>query len=310
MHVVLGTGPLGRSVIKELRRREEPFQVVNFSGRQLGSEDILVVRADLMDSDQAKAAITGASVVYQCTQPPYHQWEGRFERLQENIIVAAMASGAKLVAAENVYMYGDVDDEMHEGLPYAARTKKGRIRAKLAEQLLELHHRGKLQAVVGRGSDFFGPGVTDSSAGERMFQPLIMGKAASVIGEPGRKHTFTFIEDFGRALVTLGQSEDAYGEAWHVPNADAVSVAEFVELAAQLAGVEARIKPMGKGMLRIGGLFIPAARECIEMFYQFEKEFVVSSKKFSDRFGQRATPLKESLAATVDWYRARRSLVG
>lgn len=307
MHVVLGTGPLGRSVIKELQKREEPFQVVNFSGRQPGSEDILVVRADLMDPDQAKAAITGASVVYQCTQPPYHQWEGRFERLQENIIMAAMASGAKLVVAENVYMYGDVDDEMHEGLPYSARTKKGRIRAKLAEQLLELHHRGKLQAVVGRGSDFFGPGVTDSSAGERMFQPLIMGKAVSVIGEPGRKHTFTFIEDFGRALVTLGQSEDAYGEAWHVPNADAVSVAEFVELAAQLAGVNARIKPMGKGMLRIGGLFIPGARESIEMFYQFEKEFVVSSNKFSDRFGQKATPLEESLAATVDWYRARRS---
>ncbi|WP_410511891.1 hypothetical protein PaeBR_17815 [Paenibacillus sp. BR2-3] len=85
---------------------------------------------------------------------------------------------------------------------------------------------------------------------------------------------------------------------------------KFVELAAQLAGVEARLKTMGKGMLRIGGLFIPAARESIEMFYQFKKEFVVSSQKFSDRFGQRATPLEESLAATVAWYRARRSLLG
>ncbi|UQZ32783.1 NAD-dependent dehydratase [Paenibacillus sp. PK3_47] len=306
MHIVLGTGALGRSVIKELRKREEPFRAVNFSGRQTEPGDI-VVRADLMDPDQAKAAITGATVVYQCTQPPYNQWESRFERLQDNIIKAAMAAGAKLVAAENVYMYGDVDCEIHEGLPYAARTKKGRIRAKLAEQLLELHHRGKLQAVLARGSDFFGPGVTDSSAGGRMFQPLIMGKAASIMGEPERKHTFTFIEDFGRALVTLGQSEEAYGEAWHVPNADAVPVTQFVELAARLAGVEPKIKPMGKGMLRIGGLFIPAARESIEMFYQFEKDFVVSSKKFTDRFGQRATPLEESLAVTVEWYRARRS---
>ncbi|GGG14861.1 hypothetical protein GCM10010912_69100 [Paenibacillus albidus] len=228
MHVVLGAGPLGRAVIKELQLREEPFQVVNLSGRQPGSGDISVVRADLMDPDQAKTAITGASVVYQCTQPPYHQWEGRFERLQENIIGAAMASGAKLVAAENVYMYGDVDDEMNEGLPYAARTKKGRIRAQLAERLLELHHRGKLQAVIGRGSDFFGPGVMESSAGERMFQPLITGKAVSVIGDPAQKHTFTFIEDFGKALVTLGQTEETYGEAWHVPNAEAVSVTEFV----------------------------------------------------------------------------------
>lgn len=91
-----------------------------------------------------------------------------------------------------------------------------------------------------------------------------------------------------------------------MPNAETVSVTAFVELAAKLAGVEAKIKPMSKGMLRIGGLFIPAARESIEMFYQFEKDFVVSSKKFTDRFGQRATSLEESLAATIDWYRARK----
>jgi nucleoside-diphosphate-sugar epimerase len=307
MHVVLGTGPLGRSVIKELRQREEPLRAVNFSGRQPGLEDIPLVRADLMNLEQAKAALEGASVIYQCSQPPYHQWEGRFERLQENIIRAAMSAGAKLVAAENMYMYGDVEGEMHEGLPYTAQTKKGRIRAKLAERLLDLHQRGNLQSVLGRGSDFFGPGVTESSAGERMFQPLLKGKAASVLGEPGRKHTFTFIEDFGRALVTLGQTADAYGEAWHVPNADAITVTEFVALAAKLADVDARIKPMGKGMLRFGGLFIPAARESIEMYDQFEKNFVVSSQKFTDRFRHRATPLEVSLAATIDWYRNRQA---
>jgi nucleoside-diphosphate-sugar epimerase len=64
---------------------------------------------------------------------------------------------------------------------------------------------------------------------------------------------------------------------------------------------------MGKLMLRMGGLFIPAAWESIEMFYQFEKDFVVSSQKFTNRFGQQATALEESLAATVEWYRARSS---
>ncbi len=307
MHVVLGTGPLGRSVLNELRRREEPVRMVNSTGRSTWADNVKVDRADLMELDQAIAAIRGATVVYQCAQPPYHQWEGRFERLQENIITAAMATGAKLVVAENMYMYGDVDIERHEALPNAAQTKKGRIRARLAERLLELCRRGELQAVLGRGSDFFGPGVTDSSAGERMFQPLIKGKPATVLGDPGGRHTFTFIEDFGRALVMLGQAEDTYGEAWHVPNADTVSITEFVQLAARIAGVEATIKPMGKLMLRIGGLFIPAARESIEMFYQFEKDFVVSSQKFTNRFGHQATALEESVAATVDWYRARSS---
>ncbi|MBW5446081.1 hypothetical protein GE107_08400 [Cohnella sp. CFH 77786] len=60
-----------------------------------------------------------------------------------------------------------------------------------------------------------------------------------------------------------------------------------------------------RGMLRFGGLFIPSARESIEMFYPFEKDFAVSSRKFSDRFGLRATPLEDALAATVGWYRTR-----
>lgn len=304
MHVVLGTGPVGRSVIKELRRQGEQIRVVNYSGKQ-PFDDVPVVKADLMDLNQATAAIAGATVVYQCTKPPYHQWEEKFEHLQENVIAAAMAAGAKLVATENVYMYGKVDGEMHEGLPYRAKTKKGKVRARLSERLLELHRLGKLQSVLGRASDFFGPGVTESSAGERLFQPLVAGKPASVLGDPSRMHTFTFVEDFGKALVTLGQSEDAYGEAWHVPNAETVTVKKFIEISAQLAGVKARIKPMGKMMLRVGGLFIPAAKESVEMFYEFEEDFIVSSRKFANRFMQQATPLEKSLAATVQWYQAR-----
>jgi len=303
MHVILGTGPLGRSVMKELRIRKEPFRVINSSGRQPWSEHVPVEKADLMDTQQAIAAIAGASVVYQCAQPPYHRWETMFERLQENVIAAARATNARLVAAENMYMYGDVGVERDEELPYAAKTKKGRIRARLAERLLNLHRRGELQVVIGRGADFFGPNVLLSSAGVRLFQPLVKGKPASILGNPDVKHTYTFIEDFGKALVTLGQTEDAYGEAWHVPNAETITAREFVALAARLAGVEARIKPMGRGMLRIGGLFIPEARESIEMFYQVEKDFVVSSRKYTDRFGQSATPLEVALAATVDWYR-------
>ncbi|MCR2805437.1 NAD-dependent epimerase/dehydratase family protein [Paenibacillus soyae] len=303
MHVILGTGPLGRSVMKELQMRGEPYRIVNSSGRYPWTEHISVEKADLMDVNQAKSAIAGASVVYQCVQPPYHKWSSLFERLQENIIEAAKAANAKLVAAENMYMYGEAKGEIHEELPYVAATKKGRIRAKLAERLLDLHRRGELQVVIGRGSDFYGPGVTNSSAGSMMFRPLVSGKPVSILGKLDVKHTYTYIEDFGKALVTLGQTDNAYGEAWHVPNSKTVTVREFVELAAQLAGVKATIKPMGKGMLRIGGLFMPTARESIEMFYQFEKDFVISNRKYTERFGQPATPLDVALAATVEWYR-------
>ena len=61
---------------------------------------------------------------------------------------------------------------------------------------------------------------------------------------------------------------------------------------------------MGKLMLALGGLFIPAARESVEMLYEFEKPFVVDSNKFERTFGVAATPIGEAIKATVAWCRA------
>jgi nucleoside-diphosphate-sugar epimerase len=60
---------------------------------------------------------------------------------------------------------------------------------------------------------------------------------------------------------------------------------------------------MGKWMLSIGGLFIPEARESIEMLYEFEKPFVVDDSKFKRTFGDHVTPLDRAIQQTVTWYR-------
>jgi len=57
-------------------------------------------------------------------------------------------------------------------------------------------------------------------------------------------------------------------------------------------------------MLMIGGLFIPVAREVIEMLYEFEKPFVVDSSKFEKTFGMKPTPIREAIHQTVAWYKA------
>jgi nucleoside-diphosphate-sugar epimerase len=58
-------------------------------------------------------------------------------------------------------------------------------------------------------------------------------------------------------------------------------------------------------MMRIGGLFIPEAREMIEMMYEFEKPFVVDSSKFTQTFGVQGTSVREAIKTTVAWYKAR-----
>lgn len=299
MNVILGTGPLGMSVMRELVAREEPVTMVSSSGKASVPQGVRLERANLMDEEQAKRALKDSKFVYQCAQPPYHKWGELFVPFQDNIISGTMAAGAKLIAAENLYMYGRVRGAMHERLPYSAATKKGQVRAAMSRTLTNLHQSGKLQVTMGRGADFFGPNVHNSSVGSRLFNPIVRGKACTVMGNPDRKHTYTYIDDFGKALVVLSKHENAFGQVWHVPNADAVTTREFVEMAYRLAGFPAAIRPMGKGMLRLGGLFIPEARESIEMLYQFEEDFVVESSKFTKRFGMAATPLEVALDKTL-----------
>jgi len=180
-----------------------------------------------------------------------------------------------------------------------------KVREAMSEAALAAHKAGKLQVSMGRGSDFFGPWALDSGFGDRVFFPALAGKAASFAGNLDVPHTATYIGDFGRALVVLGERREALGQAWHVPNdRPTITQREFAGMIFEQVGTEPRVSSVSKGMMRMAGLFIPGARETVEMMYEFEKPFVVNSSQFEATFGERATPLPQAIAATLNWYRA------
>jgi nucleoside-diphosphate-sugar epimerase len=140
--------------------------------------------------------------------------------------------------------------------------------------------------------------------GERVFYPLLRGKPAQLIGRTDLPHTHTYLKDFGAALVILGEHSEADGQAWHVPNDQPrMTQAEVVRLFAEEANVEAKTSSMGKTMMSIGGLFIPEAKETVEMMYEFEKPFVIDSSKFERTFGMKPTPVRQAIRETVAWYK-------
>ena len=301
-HVVFGAGPLGLSVVDALLARGKSVRVVTRSGKADVPAGVEVVRADAYQIDQVEPACRDAEVVYQCAQPPYHRWVQEFPALQRNILAAAAKAGALVVIAENLYMYGEVDGVIHERLPYKAATRKGRVRAQMSAEALQAHNSGKLKVTLARASDFFGPRVLNSTLGERVFVPAVNGKSAMPVGCLDLPHTYTYIKDFGRAMVILGEHPQAAGEAWHVPNAEALTQREIVTKIFALLERPAKINPTGRMMMQIGGLFIPEARESVEMMYEFERPFIVDSRKFSQTFGIYATPIDIALEETVKWY--------
>ncbi len=305
--IVFGTGPLGLSVMDALvERGYTNITLINRSGKapETLPRGITVSPGDATDPDQVAALVAGADVVFHCAQPGYTQWPTHFPPITKGILEGVIKAGVpKLIFGDNLYMYGPTAGKpVHEGLPYAAEGHKGRTRAAMAKMLLDAHRAGKVKVAIGRASDFYGPRVTGSAVGERVFPAILQGKAASMLGNVDLPHTYTYIKDFGRALVTLSENDAAFGKAWHVPSADTLTTREFLTLAYETAGKKPKISTANKLMIQMAGMFIPEVKEMIEMWYEFSEPYVVDHSPFAKAFDMRATPHKEALKETLAWY--------
>ena len=304
LHVVVGTGAVGSAVIRALAQRGARVRAVNRRGAADVPEGVEVTAGDATDHDSVIASCRGASVVYHCANAPYTEWPAKFPPIMHGIIVGAEAAGARLVFADNLYGYGAVAGPLTEDLPYDATGPKGQTRAHVAETLMEAHAMGKVRATIGRSSDFFGPGVRQSHMGERVFEPILTGKPASVLGRLDVPHTYTFIDDFAVGLVTLGEQDAALGEAWHIPSGETVTTGQFLDVVFREAGGNARARTLPKLMFSILARFHPLLRELKETLYQVQQPFVVDHGKYERAFGANPTPHDEAIRRTIEWYRA------
>jgi nucleoside-diphosphate-sugar epimerase len=241
------------------------------------------------------------------TVPTHRMRSGLSSTLRswESIIEGAATAGARLVFGDNLYANGPVDGPLTEDLPHRATGPNGRTRARIAEALLGAHEAGRIRATIGRGSDFFGPHVHLSTVGDRVFARAIEGRPAQVLGDPDVPHTVTYIEDFARALVTLGAREEALGQVWHVPNAETFTMRRFVQMVFEAAGHPAGLRAAPRWGIALAAPFNPTLRAVKEQLYQSERPWVVDSSKFERAFGWDATPLPAAVSATVAWFRER-----
>lgn len=309
LHVIFGTGPVGMAIMDELVAKAIPVRMVNRSGKTAEPlpAGVELLSGDVADPAFAIHAAAGATVLYNAVNPAYSKWVERFPPLQAGAIAAAKANQAKLVVMDNLYMYGDPHGlPMNEQHPHRAHTKKGKLRAQMAADLLAAHNDGRVQVVVGRASDFIGPRVSAAAmGGDLVIKAALKGKAAQVVGNIDTPHSYTYMPDIGRALVTLATHDDAFGQVWHLPTPKAVSTRHMLELIYAEAGQPLKIQVAPKWLLRIIGLFNPDAGELVEMVYEFEKPFIIDDSKFVGRFAWHATGLETVIGETVAWFKSR-----
>ncbi len=306
LHVVFGAGQVGRALGARLAGLGLAVRMVARHRPAGLPEDLGWMAADAADPDATADAAKGASVIYQCLNAPYTSWPERFPPLQRGVLSAAERSGALLVSLENVYGYGPTGGKpMTEDLPLAATTVKGRTRAAMTQELFGAAEAGRVRIAIGRASDFFGAGVTETVLGERVFANALAGKRADFLGNPDLPHTHSYVPDVAAGLAMLGTDERAVGAVWHLPGPETVTTRQVLELIAGEVGHPVGVRSVPKLLVRALGLFNPMLRELAEMAYEFEEPFVLDTSKYESTFGASGTPLATAIAATVSWYRAQ-----
>ena len=305
LQVVLGAGGgTGRAIVDELVRQGRRVRAVGRGGIAGLPDGVEQVRADLYDPADAARALAGASVVYHAAQPPYEKWDGNFERLNDSICTAAEAAGARLVFADNLYMYGPGGSPMTESTPQRATDRKGALRIRLAADLLARHERGELEVAIGRSSDYFGPHGVNTGPGERVFGAAIEGKAAGALGRTDVPHSLSYLPDLARAMVILGDRDEAAGRAWHLPVTDPMTVRAFLDRVYAAADGPVKIQLAGPAMVKVLGLFVPMMREVGVVLYQWNEPWISDWSAFEAAFGPfERTPLDQAISTTLDWWR-------
>jgi nucleoside-diphosphate-sugar epimerase len=306
LHVVFGTGQVGRAVADRLAKIGVAVRTVS-RHQPAGLADGVDWRAaDGSDPEAATIAAKGASVLYQCLNAPYTQWPERFPPLQRGVMAAAERTGALLVSLENLYGYGPTGGRpMTEDLPLSASTVKGRARAAMTADLLAAADAGRVRIAIGRASDFFGAGVTESTLGERVVGNAVAGRRADFLGNPDLLHTYSYVPDVAAGLVTLGTDERAIGQVWHLPGPETVTTRALLDLVADVVGHPVGVRTVPKLVVRALGLVNPMMRELAEMAYEFDEPFVLDTTKYQSTFGAAGTPLPAAISATVAWYQSQ-----
>src|SRR5271157_4096258 len=316
LQVVFGTGPVGSAAARFLLEKGLRVRLVSRTGRRpeglfdgLPSDQehrLEFSAADALDLQAVMQASSGASHIYHCANVLYQDWGKVLPTLQQNLLTAALRYGSVFAVADNLYMYARGVPVIDENTPEIPPTRKGRLRKDLHDRLVEAGRASALSWTTVRASDYYGPGAKlQSIFGTQLFlDPLFSGKRPRVVGSLDQPHTYTYVEDYGRALVMAALDPRAHGRVWIVPNDRTMTARQAAGIFFKAAGKESRLSVFPRSLIAATGVFNPLLREVTEMLYQKEEPYVVDGSRFAAQLGFKATPMEEGVRRTLAWYAA------
>jgi nucleoside-diphosphate-sugar epimerase len=302
LYTILGAGgSVGNALAKRLIADNKPVRLVSRTAApSTGAES---VRSDLTSLRDTTDSVKNSHVVFLCAGLAYDikVWRDLWPKIMTNAIEACKVNNAALIFLDNVYCYGRVSGPMTEETPYNPSSKKGEVRATLAEQLQREMKRGNLRAIIARSADFYGPFSTKTSVMQILvIDRLRKGQKAYWLVNPDATHSFSYVPDLATGLQLLADDETSFNQVWHLPTTNpALTGKSYIEIASRELGVAPRMMVLKKWMLRLSGIADTTIRESYEMLYQSEFDYVFDSSKFNERFHYTPMSYPEGVARMI-----------
>jgi nucleoside-diphosphate-sugar epimerase len=304
-HLVIGAGPVGSGIATALAARGDLVTVVTRSGSGPVLRGVTLVKADASNAPRLAELAAGAVSIVNAANPPYHRWAEEWPPLHRSALDAAASSGALLVTMSNLYGYGPKSGVMSPDTPLSAQGTKGRARAEMWESAAAAHRDGRVRSAEVRAGDFVGPGVVDAHLGERIVPAVLSGKKVQLLGDPDRRHSFSYMPDvIATLLAVIDHAEVSGGRAWIAPVITSTQ-RDMIGALGHAAGTTSKVTVVPWWVVRAGGVAVRLFRELMETRYQWDDDFVADDSVTVAELGVRATPLAKMAGETVEWYRTR-----
>jgi len=302
MQVILGAGgAIGNDLAIELKKYTGEIRLASRNPKKVNANDELLI-CDLTKPNEVNEAVKGCQVAYLTVGLQYtvKAWQEQWPQIMKNVIDACKKHKVKLVFFDNIYMYHpDKLNPMTEETEVMPSSKKGQVRARIAQMVLDEINSGKLQALIARAADFYGPAIKNSALNEAIYKNLKAGKKANWFCSGNHLHNFTFTPDAAKGTALLGNTESAYNQVWHLPTVAPITGKQWIEKIAKELGVEPKIQVAPKFIVQVLGLFNPLMKEFVEMLYQFDRDYNFDSSKFETVFKIKPTPIDEGIRQIV-----------
>jgi nucleoside-diphosphate-sugar epimerase len=304
MQTIIGAGgAIGVGLAESLTQYTKDIRLVSRNPKKVNETDTLFP-ADVTKRDDVFKAIEGSSICYVVVGFEYKidVWRKNWPTLIKNVIDACEQYNCKLVFFDNVYAIGG-DNVKHitEESPISPASKKGEVRAEVDRMILDAINKGRIEAIIARSPDFFGPVKATSITMNLIYDNLVKNKTAQWFSNAKVPHTTGYTPDLAKGTAILGNTPDAYNQIWNLPVDDqAPTGEEWVKLFAKHMGKPTKVMVAPKWLLHVLGVFIPIMKEMPEMSYQYDREYIFDSSKFKKRFNYTATTNEQAVIETLN----------